>query len=346
MGFVLEKLDSDFRKITDLLLFSDRTDLSLLDYSNLIKKNYPDHIQYLWDRFQKSANIFWPDTNSFWFNRLNILLSLNDKFLYKNIQDFIDKRMFNLVITKKELSLKHDIEYIQYLQLYKVKSSRGENLLSVKNYLAELPAYISIDKLLYIVQSFIPFVYNDMNEYTETLCRKIGQAPHNFTILLKLENLGIPLNKEFIVDLAKRMLIERTTDIQEIRSLFLIINQPALLKDLKKVYDKSYQKNLLEMIKFLDFRIIEEFHLRNIKNIIQLDSSIVDELTIIYIDKLYNRKIKHKKANADRIIRLIKTCPQVSARKIIAMLSNKNKLNDIKYIASVFPELKKLSAFI
>lgn len=346
MGIVLENVDSNFRKLTDLLLFSNRTDLSLLDYPILFKKNYPDHVQYLWDRFQKSSHIFWEDNSSFWFDRLNILLSLNDKFLYKNIQEFIDKRMFNLVKAKKEISLKHDIEYIQFLQLYKVKANRGENLLSVKNYLAELPAYISLDKLMNIVHSFTPFVFNDINEYAETLSRKIVKAPHNFALLLKLENFGVSLDKEFIIELAKRILIEQSIDIQEIRALFLIIDHPDILQGLKKSYSKTCRQNLLEMIKSLDFRMIEEFHLKNIKNLIELDASVVDELTIIYIDKLYNRKIKHKKANADRIIRLIKTCPQVSARKIVAILSNKNKLNDIKYIASVFPELKKLSVFI
>lgn len=346
MNVNLESLNPNFRKLTDLLLFSDRMDLNFLEFKSLVKENNMYNVQYIWDRFQKAALIFWDNSELFWESRLGILLSLGDKFLSKNIQDFLFKRMSNLVRTKKEISLKYDLEYIQFLQLCKVKYFRKESLLSVRNYLTELPQFITINKLISMVHSFIPYVFKDINEYSESISKTIVHTPRNFIVLLKLEEFGIPLDKHPIAQLAKNILCDESSDKQKMRAFFLVLDHPEVLQELKNVYDLDCKKNLIEMIKLIDYRMMEEFHLKNIKNIISLDTTIADEVAAIYIDKLYVRKVKHKKANADRIIRLIKTCPQISAKKIVALLSNKNKLNDIKYIASVFTDLKKLAAFI
>jgi hypothetical protein len=73
---------------------------------------------------------------------------------------------------------------------------------------------------------------------------------------------------------------------------------------------------------------------------------VVDELAIIYADKLYQRRTSHKKSNADRLIRLLKSVPQITPKKILAYLSSRNQVPDIKYILSAFPDLRKLAAFV
>jgi hypothetical protein len=73
---------------------------------------------------------------------------------------------------------------------------------------------------------------------------------------------------------------------------------------------------------------------------------VADELAVMYADELYSRGSGHKRANADRLIRLLKTVPQVSQKRMLVYLSSNNRMGDIKYILSAFPELKKLAAFV
>jgi len=102
----------------------------------------------------------------------------------------------------------------------------------------------------------------------------------------------------------------------------------------------------LNLIKDFNFRELESDHLKNFKNLIKIDSSLAEELTIQYANSLYLRIGTHKRANIDRLIRLAKTISEVSAKKILAYLSTNNKVNDIKYLLSSFPELNILAAFV
>lgn len=345
MSISLDKLNPKFRQLTDLLFYSDRMDLDLSNYKQLLKESL-EHFEYAWDRFQKSTEIFWEDGEQFWFNRFSSLLALNDKNLSKHIENYLEHRMFNLVRGSKKIDIKYNIEYLQFVEYCKAKHARKESLLHVKMYLLDMSANIGVDKLVTIINSFTPFLFKDLSEYTEAISRKITQSSRSFELLLALEARGMKFDRKPIVNLAKEILIARAHNDKNRRAFFAIINDPEALSLLKQSYDYTYKEKLLDLLEDCDFRMIEDHHLRNFQNIVALDSSIADEFAVIYADALYSRGTGHKKANADRLIRLLKTIPQVAPKKILAYLSSHNKMSDIKYILLSFPDLKKLAAFV
>lgn len=346
MATQLDKINPKFRQLVDLFFFSDRMDLDLSEFKPLLKENSEYHFDYLWDRFRKSCEIFWEQGEQFWEHRLSFLLSLNDKNLSKHIEEYLEKRMFSAIRAKNELNISYDIEYLQFLEYCKIKHSKKESLASVKNYLIEMPPHLRTDKLIGVVNSFIPYVFTSINEYAATITKKITHSPRHFDLLLALERHGIWFDKKPIINLAREIILERAHNEKHRRAFFTILNDKTIRDGLKTEYNLSYRPKLLSLLESCDYQMIEEHHLRNIKNIVELDPGLIDELAVIYADKLYHRSTGHKKANADRLIRLLKMIPQIAPKKILAYLSSNNKMSDIKYVMSAFPELRKLAIFV
>jgi hypothetical protein len=342
----LDKVNLKFRQLVDLLFYSDRMDLDLSGFKSLLKENYDIHFEYLWDRFKRCSEIAWENGEQFWNHRLTFLLSLREKTLSKYIEEYLEKRMFSLVRGKHELHIQYDIEYLQFLELCKIKYANKEDLTSVKIYLTEMPAHLNLDKLVAIVNSFIPIVFADLNEFAQIIAKKITHSARSFDLLVALEQRGIEFDKKPISLLTKEILTERKHNEKNRRAFFTLLNDKEIASLLKKEYQSSYKVSLLHLIDACDYQMIEDFHLRNIKNVIQLDPTIAEDVAIIYADKLYKRVSGHKKANADRLIRLLKSVPQIAPKKILAYLSLNNKMSDIKYLLSAFPELRKLAAFV
>lgn len=346
MNVNLDKINPKFRQLTDLLFFSDRMDLNLSEYKHLYKSHYNDHFEYLWNRFERSSEIFWEDGETFWANRLKFLFSLNDKILSQDIETFLEKRMFNLIKTKHRIHIKYDNEYLQYLQLCKVKQLSGESLIDIKKQLTDLPSHMNADKLMMIINSFIPMVFANIEEYVELVSKKITQSARNFDLLKSLESQGLKFNKLPMIKLTKEILLERTFNIKNRRAFFVMLNDSDILKQFKAEYQPAYRNKILLLLEECEYQEIEDHHLRNVKNLLELDESIADDLAAIYANKLYARITGHKKANADRLIRLMKMFPQIVPKKMLAYLSSSNKISDIKYILTAFPNLKKLAAFV
>lgn len=342
----LDKIDPKFRHLADLLLFSNRLDIDIVNFSKLLYDNYPIHSEYLQIQFKKSCEIFWEDSEKYWINRISFLYSLNNKPISKGIERHLERRMFSLVRNKRDISYKHDLAYIQFVALCKVKHERKESLLSVRNYLTELPSHVRTDKLIKIIDSFVPIIFESIDEYAEVISSKIIHSTRNFEILQALEKQNLSINRKPLVKLAKEIMLERSRSQKNILAFFSLINDQEILQQLRSEYKVDYRPVLLEFLSNCDYQTLEEFHLRNIKNIIFLDSVIADDLALIYAKKLYARKISHKRANADRLIRLIQNFSEISSKKILAYLSSNNKMSDIKYIIAAFPNLKKLAAFI
>jgi hypothetical protein len=292
------------------------------------------------------CDIFWAEGERFWFHRLNFLFSLNDKNLSKAIEFYLDKRMFNLIKTKKIIHIEYDNEYLQFLELCKVKHARGESLSQIKKQLTELPSHVRADKLYTIISSFIPLVFSDLNEYVDIVSRKITQSSRNFDILKSLEEQGLSIDKDPMVRLAKEILLERTHSVKNRRAFFAMLHDKEILSSFKEEYQNGYKSKLLGLLNQCEYSEIEERHLQNVKMLLDIDSSISDELAVIYANKLYARATGHKKANADRLIRLLKMFPTINPKKLLAYLSSHNKMADIKYVLSAFPNLKKLAAFV
>lgn len=346
MGVQLDKINPKFRQLTDLLFFSDRVDLNLSEYKQLLKSNYNIHYNYLWNRFEKCCDIFWEHGEKFWSHRLSFLLSLNDKLLSKDIDFYLDKRMFHLIKNKQQVHISYDIEYLQFLELCKVKYSRGESLVHIKKQLTDLPSHVKADKLMLIIESFIPLVFSDISEYVDIVSRKITQSSRNFDLLKSLEEQGLSIDKQPMVRLMKELLLERTFTIKNRRAFFTMLNDGEIATLFKSEYQSDYKPKLLGILAQCEYTEIEERHLRNVKALLELDVSIGDELAIIYANKLYTRSSGHKRATADRLIRLLKLFPSINPKKLLAYLSAKNRMTDIKYVLSAFPNLKKLAAFV
>jgi len=348
MNFAFDKINPKFRELTDLLCFSNRLDLDLKDYRKLLQDNREMNLEYLKFRFAKSTDVFWDNGPELWQHRLSFFLSLEDKALSNFISEHLEKRLFQLIKFKYDLSLEYDIELIQYLELCKVKRARGESLATIRNQLSNMPSYTRVDKLIKVINAFIPTAYKDMDEYIFVLARKISHSSRNFELLRTLEKGGLTYDKQPIVELAFDI-IENKASVSgsKYRTAFLsIIDDEYIIEKLKDKYTEKTKKDLLNLIKDFNFRELESDHLKNFKNLIKIDSSLAEELTIQYANSLYLRSGTHKRANIDRLIRLAKTISEVSAKKILAYLSTNNKVNDIKYLLSSFPELNILAAFV
>lgn len=319
--------------------------MELSQFKELLKESYNVHFNYLWARFTRGSDIAWEDGPSFWEHRLTFLLSLNDKNLSKKISEHLEKRMFSVVRHKYDADPSYDIEYLQFLELCKVKYGRNENLNAIKGEIIELSAYVRFDNLITIVNSFIPTVFPDINEYVEIVTKKIIGSSRNYDLLVALEAKGIQFNKEPIVELTRELILERDRKPKNCRAFFTLLNDTYVRERIKEEYDEQYHDRIISLVKSSDVSLIEDFHLRNMKNLISLDHELADKIAVIYADKIYNKLIS-KRACADKFIRLLKTCPEISHKKFLVYLSSKSKMSDIKYLIAAFPDLKNLAAFV
>lgn len=344
MVSIYENLNPKFRNLTDLLFYSDRMDLNLSEYKSLYKENRVEHGAYLLNIFKRAVDIFWEDNHLFWTNRLSFLFSMNEKQISEEISSFLEKRMYNLFKFKVDINIKYDIEFQQFLAYCTVKLQRNEELNLVKEHLLSLPSSTSAVRLMQIIPNFIPLFFKDINEYTDHIVKKITQSARNFELLRELEGLGCSFDKQTTISLAKDLLLERVYNDKNRRALFALLHDRTILDSLKTIQIPN--SRLVSLLNAADFKEIEDRHFSNIKHLLELDSSLGDDIANIYATKLYTRGAGHRKANADRLIRLLRMFPQISPKKVLAFLSSNNKMIDIKYMMSAFPELRRLAAFV
>jgi hypothetical protein len=270
---------------------------------------------------------------------------LNENSLNEEVASYIEKRMFNLIKIKYTVNPKFDIEFQQFLEYCRVKHSRNESLQVIKEQLIGLPAQVSAEKLMQMIYHFVPLLFKNVNEYTDHIAKRIPTSARNFDLLRELEGHGLPFNKQPVMQLAKDLLVDRTQNDKNRRALFAMLFDPTIVSYLKST-QLSFKDRIISLLNACDYKEIEDHHLGNIKNLLELEPSLGDDIASIYAEKLYARGTGHKKANADRLIRLLKTFPQIQPKKILAFLSSNNKMTDIKYMLSAFPDLKKLAAFV
>jgi hypothetical protein len=339
----LDKVDPNFRKAADLLFFTDRTDLGIDDKFVTAFLNNEHHHPYLWDRFQRSTEIYWDE--SFWLNRFGVTISLSKKFVDETEAYLLSqfKRKLNHIWDGKPIN---DNSRIQFVAWTKVKSQRKLSTTIIKEFLLVLPYNTGANDLVKIVENFIPHIFPSMDDYITAISQKVAQSARAFQVLHQLERQGIKIDRQPLLKLASDLLSKRALNRKNRRSLFSMLDDASVMKHLKLSYDKDRHTRLLELIRECDYKEIEDYHLRNIKNLLELDPSIADELLSIYADKLYSRGTGSKRANVQRLIRACKEFPQFSSKKLLAYLSTNNKMSDIKYIVSSFPELKTLIPFI
>jgi len=344
MKAFLDRVDPKFRTITDQLFFTDRMDIDVSEYGPLLMKD-PEHVRYLWDRVNRSMEIYWDE--SFWIHRFNFLLGLNQKKLEEDIENLIVNRFHNFIMSYHNPDPKVYNQYIHMIAWAKVKSDRKENIQPFKKLLLQLSHSMSVEKLTSVVQQFVPHIISSMGEYVATLSKELGHSPRSFQIIKRLREQGMPVDKAPMFKTACDLLFKRVPNRPNRRAFFGLLDDKEIMDHLKALYQVEHRERLVAMIRQCDFKEIEEYHLRNIKNLLELDSSIAEQLLETYADKLYARYTGHKGANVKRLIRACKTFPQFfSPKKVLVYLSAHNKMSDIKFVLSAFPDLKKLAAFV
>lgn len=338
----LEDIDPKFRILTDQLFFTDRTDLDLSSFAYLLNKDFSNHSKYLWDRIERSLEIFWDE--SFWVNRFELLLSLNYKIL--DIEGVLSSKFRSLLFSNPSASPKHNNQYVQFIAWAKAKANKKENIIDIRNLLLGLTPHLPVANLIGTVEHFVPACFQSKEEYIQIISKSIGQSARSFEVIKQFEKQGLTIDRAPIFKQAKDLLLKRATNRPNRRSLFAMMNDSEIMAFLKVEYKREHRDRLLALVKSCDYKELEEFHLRNMKNLIELDASIADELIIVYADRLHARGTGDKGANVKRLIRACKSYPQFSPKKVLAYLSANNRMSDIKFMLSAFPDLKKLAAFV
>lgn len=337
-----DKLDSKFRILVDQLFFTDRTDLDLSNFMILLGNN-DEHHRYLWDRFLRSTEIFWEE--KFWIHRFEFLLTHKPRKIIPEIGTFVLNRFKNLLISNPSANPDYHNEYIQFIAWSKALFNKKENIIEIKNFLIGLPQFLQVVKLTSVVKNFIPDIFPNIEEYIKVITKNIGQSARSFEVIKQFESQGIIIDRAPIIKITKDLLFKRVPNKSNRRAFFSMINDNSIMSSLKMEYKPEHRDRLLNLIKNCDYKEIEEHHLRNIKNLLELDISIADELLITYADRLYARGTGSKGANVKRLIRACKIYPQFLPKKVLAYLSTNNRMSDIKFLVSSFHDLKPLVPF-
>jgi hypothetical protein len=342
----LENVDFKFRNLTDLLFFSDRMDLDLSDYNNLLKSNKKIHTDYLYNNFKRATEIFYENGITFWKSRLKTIYSLNIKSLISEVDNHICKRAIHLFKTKQNINKIYDIELQQYLALCEIGIENGDNKNNYREYLFGVISFISHKKLPSLISNFIPLLFDDMNDFISYLTVKILQSEYSFFILSEFESQGIKFDKTPLVKLAKELLIRRGITVKNTRIFLLLLSDDEVMLKLKGSYKPANKKRLLNIIDNCDYNTLNVNFFANIKRLLNIDETIADVICDVYLDKLYARGSYPSRAIIDNIIKLLNNCPQIKPKKVLAYLSAHNRMSDIKLLIHTFPKLKKLSTFV
>lgn len=335
-------VDSQFRYLTDLLLFSDRTDVDWSNYRILL--NEEANYLYLAERFNRCVEMYWNE--EFWKHRLDFLFSLRHKRLHQLMDSLIEDKFRFLIRSNSHASPFVHREFVQYIGLCIAKSRHKGNLMTAKKLLLQLPHSVRTDDLTRFISYFTPFVYSSLEVYWTALTREVVSSNRAFQVLETLEKRGVPIDHHLVQQIAKNLFFQRSLNLKNRRALLAMLNNDTIRHIIKLEYKPEHQQRIITLLNQCDVREIEEKHLVNIKNLLDIDEKIADQLLVIYADKLSNRLTGSKKANIDRLIRVLKTFSQCSPKKVLVYLSNNNRMPDIKYLLKAFPELKKLAVFI
>lgn len=337
---LFDKIDPQFRLLTDFLFFTDRTDVDWSNYQVLLGSNL-DHYYYLTDRFNRSIEIFWDE--KFWLHRLELLFSLGNDKLTALVQSSIDNR-FNKKTRYYDNNIKNNNDYIQYVALCKIKSIRKENLQNARELLLQLAT--KSQDIVNIVNDFIPSVFPSLAVYGELASAQASKSGSAFYVLQDLSKKGIPVDLQMSFKVAQNLFFKRSFIRKNRNLLFSMLRHDEARDTIKAAYKPEHKTRLLELISHCEFNEFESVYHSNVKSMLDIDVSIADEIMTVYADKLHARGYGAKKSNIVRIIKVLKAFPQMSPRKMLVYLSNNDRMSDIKYLIKAFPELKKLVVFV
>jgi hypothetical protein len=339
----LELVNPKFRKLVDQLFFTDRTDLDTSDW-HLLFANDDIHFEYLLDRVRRSREVFWEET--FWIDRFQFLLTVNPRKIEQEMEAQLLREFKQLLMHTYKPSPIFNNVYLQLIAWTKAKNNKKLGTKAIEELLVGMLHFTSADQTLEVVENFIPHIFQNFEDYVAIISKNVPQSARNFQMMKELEQLGVMLDKDPMFKLSRDLLFKRALNRPNRRTLFNLFTDVSIMTHLKSQYKPEHRNRLIALIKSCDFKEIEEEHLRNIKNLLDLDATIADELLATYAGKLYARGTGDQGANIKRLIRVCKMFPHFSAKKLLVWLSNNNKVSNIKFLISAFPELKPLVPFV
>lgn len=339
----LELVDPKYRKLVDQLFFTDRTDIDVSQFQHLFA-NKDAHFDYLWDRIRRSREIFWDE--AFWINRFEFLLTINPRKIESNLEGVLLSEFKQLVMRTYGADPAYNNVYLQLIAWTKAKNNKKLGVKDIEDMLIGMLHFTSADQTLKVIPKFIPHIFQSFADYVAIISKNVPHSARNFQVMKELEALGVTLDKDPMLKLGRDLLFKRALNRPNRRTLFSLFTDQPIMDHLKEQYKPEHKDRLVALIKSCDHKEIEEEHLRNIKNLLDLDPTIADELLTTYAEKLYRRGTGDQGANIKRLIRACKTFPQFSPKKLLVWLSTNNKVSNIKFLVSAFPELKPLVPFV
>ncbi len=343
MNYNIEDLNPDFRKLTDLLFLSDRMDLDLSNYKNLLKSNQ-NHYNYFWRVFYNSSKVFW--NSDFWNNRLSFLFSLDLKNLKKDISYNFRNKLLNEIKFNKKINIKTNTRLIQFVEFCNIKKKNNLSLYSTKQFLVKNCLYLKRENIFDFIINFVPSVFSSFDEFLEELLKLDYKSYYNLNVVLYLYKKSKSFNTNIFVSMFKSLISKKQSVRNRRDIIYKLLENNEILCIIKDNMNDDLKLKLKKLIDNSSFQEFNYNHLKNIKILISLNKEFADIVIYKYIDTIYARHIFNRKSNSDKLIALINLIPEASAKKVLSYIASKNKMNDIKYVVQKYPKLSSLLAFI
>jgi hypothetical protein len=341
MGF--EKVDPKFRELTDLLLFSNRTDLDFSNYKALLKQSTALHIRYIIHVLENSSKIYWDNAEDLWYYRSNVLLSLNINSLTLKLANVASSGI-NYIFFKKNNKLNYDyIEVKQFLGICRALKNNKKGLFSFREDFAMIVSSTKFEDLFNIIKLIVPVVFDSVEDYIDLISGKIVKSNRNIDFLLYLEKYNYSFDRDLIVNLFFDILENRNYTSKNIKALFAIMGDPKSLSQISARFNDVHKRKFLNYLK-----ASSKFYLnkKNVSNILLLHNSMSDDVADVFVGLICDSLGSNTNANTNKLISLIKDHPELSAKKMLLCISKLEEKKYIKSFVKAFPELKAISLFI
>lgn len=341
-----EKIDSKFRKLTDLFFCTDRKDLDLTEFRELLNNCNSNYVNYFITRFDRATAISWDDNADYWYNRLCFILSLENKKIKREVYSRIEDRFVYFI--ERAANIKDNLSIIQYIQICCARKHLGLPLEREKRFLLYTSNFLTVKRSIDLCKLFIPVIWKSNRHLMDNILFELPKLNNAISVLEYLKNSGYYLDSKKIARMVMDSCVRIETNPIKSSLFFNLLNDKDVLLEFKKMYTPSIRKSLYKKVECLGVTALtyDNCGINILNLVIDIDPELSEQLTGLYITYLYTRYIKHTRSNIDRIVKLINEVKGVNPKIVLVYLTKLNKHKDIKRMVKAYPELKKLSLFV
>lgn len=340
------KITPRFRYLTDLLFYTERKDLDLAEFGELLNSCDSNSSNYFLTRFERAANISWENIKDYWFHRFCFIIALNNKKIKKGVYYLVEDR-FKFFI-ERDFDLEINLSIIQYVQLCCARKYLGLPLDKEKEYLLCLSNFLVPERAVEVCELFIPIIWKNKKHLINNLISKFPALHHSDKLLAYLRDNNYSLNNKKLAKQVIDFCVRGKNDPESAKLFFNILGDDKVLDLFKTMYTEELRMKLYKKVESLGVSSLT--YGTNGFNIIEtvkyIDPELTDQLTELYVTYVYSRYCRHNSSNVDRIIKFIKTVDGVNPKIVLVCMTKLNKNKDIKKIIKAYPKLKKLSLFV